>query len=802
MLKDREKLYQAYHTILSMALSWAFTLILNQNYELRVPMVLCAVFSFLPALAIYLFDLNKKNAITYILVGSIIPILALVFWILKINPLIWLSDLSSFINRYDGSEALYVAHHANVVVLCIGLISSLLFYLIMKRQLTKLILAIAIFVTLIILSVKQVDINKVVVGISIFYMMSILIEQYGVFYSQRTGKPVKREGILYLAPVCLLLALGASVLPSKPQPIEWTAIKNMYYNVSDQIEQARINLNYYFGNVNTEFFVGLSGYSEDAELGNGADLLQDKKIALQFSATENDRSIYMIGSVSDTYTGHSWEKSRQDFLPEQEEYVLDYTELIYALSRQNQELLENNRMLERVVFKAKYNHIKTKTFFYPLKTSAYQMLSKRQDLLTNPSGILFEKVQGKGTSYECFFYEMNLQGNAFIQMLREADDFSYDNAPLPDQKSLKYLDLNIINNDNIDDPLEKQDILRQLGERAKLIKQQYTTLPEELPDRVKILAEEITSDYDTDYDKLKAIEAYLQSYRYSLEGQKLPNGQDFVDYFLFDSKSGYCTSYATAMAVLGRCIGIPTRYVEGFIGKFEYKDDDNLYPVRNSQAHAWAEAYIEGVGWIPFEATAPFYTTRYTKWAELQKKGDQDEAVANPYEFYRHDMENITPSITPEQSKAKQSASNWIKGGIILFVAVLLLLIAFITYYMILSYRYKKRYEKADDSKKMYLLLLRILRLLKKEGFELDQLETILMLAQRVKDRFHYDRVTFHEVAQIYMKYRYAEEAVTKDDLAKVETYHKGLSMKRREDNNKWKLWMEEYLFLMRNRNA
>ena len=61
---------------------------------------------------------------------------------------------------------------------------------------------------------------------------------------------------------------------------------------------------------------------------------------------------------------------------------------------------------------------------------------------------------------------------------------------------------------------------------------------------------------------------------------------DFTYYFLFENKQGYCTSFATAMAVLGRAIGIPTRYVEGFV--VDYRDYDNRgILVRNSMAHAW-----------------------------------------------------------------------------------------------------------------------------------------------------------------------------------------------------------------------
>jgi hypothetical protein len=76
------------------------------------------------------------------------------------------------------------------------------------------------------------------------------------------------------------------------------------------------------------------------------------------------------------------------------------------------------------------------------------------------------------------------------------------------------------------------------------------------------------------------------------------------------------------------------------------------------------------------------------------------------------------------------------------------------------------------------------------------------MLAHRVKDYFHYDQVIFPEVANIFMRYRYAEEEITEEELKQVVHYQEGLSLKRREEQPKLKLWLEEFLFLMKVRNA
>ncbi|MBP1753872.1 MAG: transglutaminase protein [Firmicutes bacterium] len=807
MFQDRDKLYQAYRTLLSMALGWALVLVINKYFELKVTVFLCAFFSFMTALCIYLIDLNKKNTVTYLVIGGSIPILALLFWVRHFNPVLWAEEYGNWFVSYDGTKELYQARFSNFTIFIIGFVGIILFFLLTRTQLLKILLAIAVTVGLVILSVNKINIGKFVIGICIFYIISILVECYGIIYTRKAGKQEKKESILYLAPICLLLAILAVSMPSKEEPIQWKAVRHMYENIQEQIEEWKTELGYYFDNHGEEFFISLTGYSEDSgNLRNeSSNLVKDEKVAMKFTGSTRNRAVYLIGSVSDIYTGDSWEKSRDDFLAEEQEYKLDYMELSYALARQELDDLENNSYVEHVTLKLQYNYIKTKTFFYPLKTSWFNLLSDERFPSAGPSNIIFDEPKGRGTSYEDIFYEMNLQGDAFIQMLRDADSFSYEEAPSIKLDSYRWLEDNVLIHDNVNGFAQRWDYYELLGDRAKLIKDKYSALPEELPARVKKLAEKITAGYDTDYDKLKAIEAYLQKYRYSFTPANPPEGQDYVDYFLFESKSGYCTSFATAMAVLGRCIGIPMRYVEGFVAKYEFQDkEDNMYPIKNSQAHAWAEAYIEGVGWIPFEATANFSGVRYTTWVDPSKASEQlGEAYPGHYEG------NIQGGYVPfngvpvdQELETKDTMNEIIAGIIVTIGTILIMLMLFLTYYNVLRYRYRKAYDRADTNQRLYLMFLKVLDLLKKEGYHLEEQETILMLAHRVKDRFHYERIIFPDVANIFMRYRYAQETITEEELKRVVIYKEGLSLKRREEQPGFKLWLEEFVFLMRMRNV
>ncbi len=126
------------------------------------------------------------------------------------------------------------------------------------------------------------------------------------------------------------------------------------------------------------------------------------------------------------------------------------------------------------------------------------------------------------------------------------------------------------------------------------------TLPESLPKRVIKLALTTVDGCDDDEDKAQELMRLLSDYRYDTHVDPLPDGRDFVDYFLFDSREGYCAYFASAMAVMARCVGIPARYVQGYyIGT----SDALTVTVSSDNAHAWAELYIDG-RWVIYDPAA------------------------------------------------------------------------------------------------------------------------------------------------------------------------------------------------------
>jgi protein-glutamine gamma-glutamyltransferase len=137
---------------------------------------------------------------------------------------------------------------------------------------------------------------------------------------------------------------------------------------------------------------------------------------------------------------------------------------------------------------------------------------------------------------------------------------------------------------------------------SEQIRATYLQMPDGLDRRIPEFAKEITAQANNPYDKALAMETYLRThFGYTLKLSGKP-GVDPLAHFLFDSKAGHCEYFASAMSVMLRTLGIPSREVNGFLPG-EYNDVGGDYIVRASDAHSWVEAYFPRVGWLTFDPT-------------------------------------------------------------------------------------------------------------------------------------------------------------------------------------------------------
>ncbi len=344
--------------------------------------------------------------------------------------------------------------------------------------------------------------------------------------------------------------------------------------------------------------------------------------------------------------------------------------------------------------------------------------------------------------------------------------------------------------------LEVIQKLTKLKEKSSQIYDTYLQLPEDLPQRVHDLSASLVASSENNYDKAKAIEQYLASnFPYNLDVRSTPRNRDFVDYFLFDQKEGYCSYYASAMTILARCAGLPARYVEGYmLPPDPVKDKNDTFVVTNMQAHAWVEIYFEGYGWLPFEPTSPFRSDFYTN--------DISEAILsssyNPsYTDYMEMMERYAnqykSSSNPDYIEVKKEASTTFiilisfSGVLILFGLILLLniMISRFKLYKLISLPAK------DCILKFYEYYEKVLSL---QSLGLQPSETPFQYSARIDSQMFFSPVKFKVITDIFVKCRYSLEEPTDKEKQLICDFRPGFLSEMKTSMGKLKYFIYKYL--------
>lgn len=168
---------------------------------------------------------------------------------------------------------------------------------------------------------------------------------------------------------------------------------------------------------------------------------------------------------------------------------------------------------------------------------------------------------------------------------------------------------------------------------------EYLALPEDetLRTKIKTLASTFGSPSTQSLVKLRK---YLRErYLYSLD-VNLPDDADPLDSFLFQTRSGYCTHFATATVMLTRAMGIPSRIAFGWSGG-RYFQSPNLFVFRAREAHAWTEIYLVDHGWVIFE------TTPASREEGAPSLADSDEPPPLPTPVTPPETEEASSDLAP-----------------------------------------------------------------------------------------------------------------------------------------------------------
>lgn len=216
------------------------------------------------------------------------------------------------------------------------------------------------------------------------------------------------------------------------------------------------------------------------------------------------------------------------------------------------------------------------------------------------------------------------------------------------------------------------ELQASIQEYPDWVMEKYLQLPVDFSPRIRLLAREITAEYNNPYDKTLAITNYLREEIRYTPGISIPPGEDIdpIEYFLLDGKQGFCNYYATAEVLMLRSIGIPARLAVGY-AQGEPNIQESIYTVRERDLHAWPEVYFAGYGWVEFEPTG--------NQQPLERPLEHEEQPAvvttpnNPIQqvpLLDDEIPTLEPSTeTPSAPRLTASQIRWISSlaGILLF---------------------------------------------------------------------------------------------------------------------------------------
>lgn len=796
------KLYEkhAYMFISTFILCAAGGLMCNEVYGMQLNQKLVILLSLFVVLMIRGFDQMKKSMIPYIVLGGIILVLTFIILDHKDN---FLSHLEQYKDWWygQGEVELWLEKIYSYITIGVGIILAVIpIYMLQKLFITRIGISILCTIFLIYMAFDEAKTSKAGVAFLILYIFIQLLEIS--LKGQYKKWTINYERVMiYLFPVAFVLVLLFGMLPVSKEPIKWSFVKNAWNTMKefgidlfDDISSHLLNKS----DKDNVFGLSFIGYSEDAEeIRGGISYLEDTPLFLKVERLRSSR-LYMKGNIKNVYTGRGWveEFTAPEYLDDTKEYVIGAYELMYLLYREGQmnevETYLSNRKLE-----VTFHNIETTSVFYPPFTYSFNIMELNKFVDKN-SNLQYEEPREKEHNYSTYYLDVDLANDKVKEMIQSQNHYSY--GSLKDLKDFK----DAVRSKNLKIISELDYFEDFLSDRADYIEDNYLNLPDALPDRVRELTLSITKDYDTDYEKLRAIEGYLNNYQYTLSPKVVGDSQDLVDSFLFEYKEGFCTYFASAMAVMARTIGIPTRFVQGFLVPVEV-NQSKTFIVRNSNAHAWVEAYLEGVGWITFEPTPAYNSGLYTTWVEEQEN-TLTPTIEEENPYISQDSISEFEKLNRESTIRNQSVKSIVT--ILLWICPIAL-VSIANYCIFRIYRYKAVYEKADNNNKVSMDISFLLSLLEKRGMQIELGETLNHYMMRIHHSLQRNmkddtnelqqfkgldknpnKIDLMVATDIYMRLRYHEEEVNDQEQIIVANVVKQLLLVTKNELGIWRYLM------------
>ena len=559
--------------------------------------------------------------------------------------------------------------------------------------------------------------------------------------SERVQAGWKKEGTtdreahaLHIMPFLSAVFLVLFWLKAPGQPYDWKLVRDLFRNVRSGYEQLVQSLDLRDSWVEGE---GRVGFSDESGFFSSVRNSEYEVFEITTDSALGTR-IYLSGRSFDSFDGRQWIKTdagtdnaRLYDLFETAACIADY-EPMHVLD-----------YIRSSGLKIRFKGIRSEYVFLPLKA-----VPALKDRTTEQIGgdLLFPNRRTR--SYTVDFFRLNRAYEGFETMLgkQEPDGRFPDIETLQTAANILHQDLSSVSKEDLQAYRNRIDTV--YGEKPGL------------SDAMKDYLNDLLAGAQNDYEKLSRLETAFQNMEYTTEPGELPSSisspQAFADYLCFESKRGYCTHFATAFVLLAREAGIPARYVQGYCFTTSSAGATNVY---SGTAHAWAEAYIEGFGWLDFDPT-PGYK-QAGGWKVRDHSRQETNSVTIAAQDEEDEEEDTSSTVHTTAGQSEQSARRGRIPAVILW-PILFLLLVIPGDIAVRRFRYRR--TAAKD--KVTWLFRRCLTLLKRMKLAPAEGETLSEFAERASASIPSELLEF---IPLYESIFYGERPVEEADIAVFE---------------------------------
>lgn len=525
---------------------------------------------------------------------------------------------------------------------------------------------------------------------------------------QLTRAPLQ---FLALPAIIICLILSQAVVPSNTRNWRWPLLVNQISELGELIENRSAAVDGW-----QPFNIGAYGFQ--TEVGRlGLPILLSRETILRVTT---NTPVLLRGSTLSIYTGSSWQRADSKSYRFGSGYWRLLRQQIFGLNLPDTSASSSFRreFLRQTIIKIEPQKIGMATIFTAGRVNG---LSLADDI-----------------NYPAYF---NTLGDVFVTGgLPRSYAYTVTSEVFDrNQTGFDQAFLAIENDLAIDDNLSA-------------VEAEYLQLPEDLPASVRKAAQEAIGEAASPYAKAVALEAFFQQgFVYTLSPMQQSEQDDFVASFL-ETRTGYCVHFASAMVVMARTRGIPARLAQGFILKpAEGSFSGSNWIAAGNTAHAWAELYFAGIGWLTFDPTPG--------------NSVNDPVQSTP-------GVSITPAITPTPSPGPRatptpipdanaaddfsSSAFWLLLVLIVFVLIALILPKFA------RHRHRRLFNPqligqyhSDPSDRLEFYYTDLLRQLACLDIQPETGETMLDFAERIEHRLRLEGLNAGEALAAVGHWRY-----------------------------------------------